>query len=73
MKKLLKFTLAASMAMSAIPLQAQANEAGGDVIISENGTEVTIGNRCFSDCGLTVTKMNFCVLNSVVVVPLFAP
>ena len=48
MKKLLKFTLAASMAMSAIPLQAQANEAGGDVVISENGTEVTIGNGYLS-------------------------
>ena len=48
MKKLLKFTLAASMAMSAIPLQAQANEAGGDVVISENVTEVTIGNGYLS-------------------------
>ena len=48
MKKLLKFTLAASMAMSVIPLQAQANEAGGDVVISEDGTEVTIGNGYLS-------------------------
>ncbi|MEI3147150.1 MAG: hypothetical protein V8T10_04010 [Merdibacter sp.] len=47
MKKLLKFTLAASMAISAIPLPAQANEAG-DVVISENGTEVTIGNGYLS-------------------------